>query len=149
MQYYYSDKPQIIIIAERPNHSLFYTVGNDFCIEDVDSILPDMTLECSLSNIPDPPPNFSFTVERILVSNNLDSEMLQMQMSNESILQLNETALLSLFDLDTKSITVTCEVSNTFGVAGINTIITICGTYGLCGIFLVMNECCTNSLYLM
>ena len=57
--------------------------------------------------------------------------MLQTQMSNDSILQLNETALLSLFDLDTESITVTCEVSNTFGVAGINTTITICGTYGL------------------
>ena len=97
----------------------------------MDSVLPNVTLECSLGNTPDPPPHFSFTVERILVSNDADSEMLQMQMSNDNILQLNETALLSLFDLDTKTITVTCEVSNTFGVAGISTTITICGTYGL------------------
>ena len=92
----------------------------------MDSVLPNMIMECSLGNEPDPPPEFIFTVERIQLSNS--TEMLQMQMSNDSILQLNETAVLSLFNMDTKSIIVTCVVSNIFGNAHTNTTITICGT---------------------
>ena len=107
----------------------------------MDSLLPNITLECLLGNEPDPLPVFIFTVERILASNS--TEMLQMQMSNESILQLNETVLLSLFNLDTKSISVTCVVSNIFGNAYNTTNITICGMYGLGG--LSSGRCMSNT----
>ena len=117
------------IIVGRPNHNLYYTVGIDFCLEDMGSVLPNMIMECSLGNKPDPPPEFAFTVERNLLPSSTDSatEMLQMQMSNDSILQLNETTVLSLFNVDTKFIIVTCVVSNTFGSANTSTTITICG----------------------
>ena len=113
-------------IAERPNHNLSYTVGIDFCLEDMGSVLPNMIMECSLGNEPDPPPEFTFTVERVL-SNSTEMLQIMRQMSNDSILQLNETTVLSLFNVDTKSIIVTCVVSNTFGSAYTNTTITICG----------------------
>jgi hypothetical protein len=115
-------------LIERPNHRLSYSVGMDFCLEDVDSLLPNITLECSLANEPDPLPRFNFTVERTLL-NSSSTEMLQMQTSTDSILQLNETALLSLFIADTESITVTCVAYNTFGNPRVATSITICGMY--------------------
>ncbi len=116
-------------LTERPNHRLSYSVGTDFCLEDVDSLLPNITLECSLANEPDPPPRFNFTVERTLL-NSSSTEMLQMQTStNDSILQLNETALVSLFSVDTESVTVICVVYNTFGILRVTTSITVCGMY--------------------
>ena len=111
---------------ERPNHDLFYTVGTDFCLEDMDTVLPNMTMECSLGNDPDPPPEFSFTVERMLSN---DSEVLHSQMSDDSILQLNGTTLISLFNMDTMFITVTCNVSNLIGSTDSTTVITVCGIY--------------------
>ena len=113
---------------ERPNHDLFYTVGTDFCLEDMDTVLPIMTMECSLGNDPDPLPEFSFTVEKMLSN---DSEVLHSQMSiaNDSILQLNGTTLLSLFNMDTMFITVTCNVTNLFGSTNSTTVITVCGIY--------------------
>ena len=106
---------------ERPNHDLLYTVGTDFCLEDMDTVLPIMTMECSLGNDPDPLPEFSFTVERMLSNNS--------QMSNDGILQLNRATLLSLFNMDTMFITVTCTVSNLFGSTNSTTVITVCGIY--------------------
>ena len=122
----------IIYTIERPNHDLSYTVGIDFCLEDMDSVWPNMTLECLLAadNEPDPLPDFSFRVERILVSSStgFETQQIHMQMPiNDSILQLNETDLLSLFDVDTESINVTCIVSNTFGSDMATTVITVCG----------------------
>ena len=95
----------------------------------MNSVLPNMTMECSLGNEPDPPPEFYFFVNGMLLPNSTDSvtDMLQMQISNDNILQLNETAILSLFNMDTESIIVTCIVSNTFGIAYASTTITICG----------------------
>ena len=113
-------------LIERPNHSLSYSVGTNFCLEDMDSLLPDIALDCSLSNKPDPLPHFNFTVERISL-NFSSMEMLQMQTSTDSVLQLNETTLLSLFSADTESITITCVVYNTFGILRVATNITICG----------------------
>ena len=115
-------------LIERPNHNLSYSVGTNFCLEDMDSLLPNIALECSLSNEPDPLPRFNFTVERTLL-NSSSMEMLQMQTSNDSVLQLNETTLLSLFSADTESITVTCVVYNTFGNFNDSTSIIICGMY--------------------
>ena len=94
----------------------------------MDALLSDVVLECSLGNEPDPPPNFSFTVQT-----SRSTEILQEQRSNESILLLNETALLSLFSADTESITVTCVVSNVFGMVRISTSITVCGMYNILG----------------
>ena len=111
---------------ERPNHDLLYTVGTDFCLEDMDTVLPIMTMECSLGNDPDPLPEFSFTVERMLSNN---SEVLHSQISNDHILQLKGTTLLSLFNMDTMFITVTCNVSNLFGSNDNTTVITVCGIY--------------------
>lgn len=91
----------------------------------MDSVLPDMILECLLGNEPDPNPDFTFTVERILSNS---TEMLQMQMSKDGILQLNESTILSLFNMDTVSINVTCTVSNAFGSDNAITTITVCGT---------------------
>ena len=93
----------------------------------MDTLLSGVILECSLGNEPDPPPNFSFTVQRILASRR--TEILQEQRSTDSILLLNKTVLVSLFSADTESITVTCIVSNIFGIAGIFTSITVCGMY--------------------
>ena len=113
-------------LIERPNHSLSYSVGTNFCLEDMDSLLPNIALNCSLSNEPNPPPRFNFTVERI--SLNISSmEMLQMQTSTD--IELNETTLLSLFSADTESIVVTCVVYNTFGMHRVATNITVCGMY--------------------
>ena len=117
----------IIVIIERPNHNLSYTVGTNFCLEDMDSVLPSMSMECLVGNEPDPLPEFFFTVERMLVSNS--TKMLQRQMSNESILLLHETVVLSLFNEDTVSISVTCTAYNGFGNDSDTTIITICGIY--------------------
>ena len=112
---------------ERPNHRLSYSVGNDFCLEDVNSLLLNITLECSLANEPDLLPEFDFIVERTLLnSSRLSMETLQMQTSSDSILKLNKTALLSLFIANTKFITIECVVDNVFGVA---TNITVCGMY--------------------
>ena len=55
--------------------------------------------------------------------------MLQIQMSADSILQLDEMALLSLFDVDTAFVMVTCIVSNGYGNDSAITLITICGTH--------------------
>ena len=87
-----------------------------------------MSVECSLGNQPDPAPEFTFTVELLSNSTNSSAEMLQMQMSADSILQLDEMALLSLFDVDTASVMVTCIVSNSYGNDSAFTLITICGT---------------------
>ena len=115
-------------LIERPNHNLSYSVGTNFCLEDMDSLLPNIALECLLSNEPDPLPRFNFTVERTLL-NSSSMEMLQMQTSNDSVLQLNETTLLSLFSANTESIVVTCVVYNTFGNFRVATNITVCGMY--------------------
>ena len=98
----------------------------------MDLVWPNMTLECLLAadNEPDPLPDFSFRVERILVSSStgFETQQIHMQMPiNDSILQLNETDLLSLFDVDTESINITCIVSNTFGSDMATTVITVCG----------------------
>ena len=114
---------------ERPNHSLSYSVGIDFCLQDADSLSPNITLECSLPNEPDPPPQFNFTVERTLL-NSSSTEILQMQASLDSILKWNETVLQSLFSADTESITIICAVYNSFGgIFLVATSITICGMY--------------------
>ena len=113
------------MIIEQPNHNLSYTVGTNFCLEDMDSVLPSMTMKCLVGNEPDPLPEFSFTVERMLVSN--DTKMLHRQMSNESILLLRETTVLSLFNEDTVSVSVTCTAYNSFGNDTATTIITVCG----------------------
>ena len=115
-------------LIERPNHNLSYSVGTNFCLEDMDSLLPNIALKCSLSNEPDPPPRFSFTVERISL-NFSSMEMLQMQTSTDDVLRLNETTLLSLFSADTQSVVVTCVVYNTFGSPKVATNITVCGMY--------------------
>ena len=115
-------------LIERPNHNLSYSVGTNFCLEDMDSLLPNIALECSLSNEPDPLPRFNFTVERISL-NFSSMEMLQMQTSTDSVLQLNETTLLSLFSANTEAIVVTCVVYNTFGNLSVATNITVCGIY--------------------
>ena len=113
---------------ERPNHSLSYSIGTDFCLEDADSLLPNITLECSLANEPDPPPKFDFIVRRTLF-NSSSTETLQMRMSPDSVLKLNETVLQSLFSADTGSITINCVVDNIFGILHVATSITICGMY--------------------
>ena len=115
---------------ERPNHNLSYSIGTDFCLEEADSLLPNITLECSLANEPVPPPEFNFTIERTLL-NSSSTEMLWMQMSTESILKLNETALRSPFSAGTVSITILCVVHNIFGSCHSATSITNCGMYGI------------------
>ena len=100
------------IAVDRPNHELFYTVGIDLCLEDTD-ILPNVILNCLLANIPTPPPDFNLIVERMLVDDSY--EIVLSQMSNDSVLELNETNLASLFQNDTVGITVTCIASNNFG----------------------------------
>ena len=130
----------LLILIERPNHSLSYSVGTNFCLEDMDSLLPNIALKCSLSNEPDPLPHFNFTVERI--SLNFSSiEMLQMQTSTDSILQLNETTLLSLFSANTESITITCVVYNTFGNLSVATNITVCGILAISLSINLLNFC--------
>ena len=94
----------------------------------MDSLLPNIALECSLSNEPDPLPRFNFTIERISL-NFSNMEMLQMQTSTDSVLQLNEIMLQWLFSADTESIVVTCVVYNTFGNLSVATNITVCGMY--------------------
>ena len=118
----------LIPYTEQPNHNLSYTVGIDFCLEDMYSLPPNMSVECSLGNEPDPLPEFTFTVELLSNSTNSSTEILQMQISADSILQLNETALLSLFKVDTAFVMITCIVSNSYGSDHAITIITICGT---------------------
>ena len=113
-------------LIERPNHNLSYSVGTNFCLEDMDSLLPTITLECSLSNEPDPLPRFNFTVERISL-NFSSMEILQMQTSTDSVLQLNEIMLQSLFNADTESIVIICVVYNTFGILRVATNIIVCG----------------------
>ena len=120
--------------TDRPNHNLSYTVGNNFCLEDVDSLLPSasITLECLLGNEPDPLPEFIFTIETsefTFATENqtilLGPEIVRIPTSNDSILQLSAMEIQSLF-MDTSFI-VSCMASNSFGSDIATTFITICG----------------------
>ena len=115
--------------TDRPNHNLSYTVGNDFCLEDVDSLLPStsITLECLLGNEPDPLPEFTFLIARSHPRVFNSSEDLAMRTSNDSILQLSAMEIQFLF-IDTLYIaTVSCMASNSFGSDNETTFIFICG----------------------
>ena len=93
----------------------------------MDSLLPSMTLECLLGNEPDPDTQFVFDIVRIPL--NYSTAVYQILGSDDGVLQLNKTALLPLFNMDTESIIVTCRVYNYIGTARMETIITICGTH--------------------
>ena len=98
----------------------------------MDSVLFNITLECSLGNEPDPLPEISFRVdiERMLHPSYPPALLvLQFQLSSDSILQLDESALLSLFNMDTFYIRVSCTASNSFGSDFAITRISVCGTY--------------------
>ena len=107
--------------TDRPNHNLSYTVGNEFCLEDVDSLLPStsITLECLLGNEPDPLPEFTFIIDT-------GPRILRIQTSNNSILQLSAMEMQSLI-MDTFVVVVSCMASNSFGSDAKTTFIFICG----------------------
>ena len=118
----------IFKLIERPNHNLSYSIGIGFCLEDIDSVRPYVTIECYVGPMLD---SFalSYTIERILL--NGSQEVLQKQRDAYGILQLNKSILLPLFSVDTEAIAVSCTLTTNAGVGVIGSTITVCGMHTL------------------
>ena len=113
--------------TDRPNHNLSYTVGNNFCLEDVDSLLPStsITLECLLGNEPYPLPEFTFIIESQSVL--FGPVIRRISTSNDGILQLSAIDIQFRFMDTSFTVTVSCMASNSFGSDIATTVIFICG----------------------
>ena len=107
-----------------PNQNLSYTIGTDFCLEDINSFpqLQSVSVHCLLANDPIPQPQFKFNVTNLA----LNGSRLLLEENTESLF-LNATVLSPLFENDTNAIRVTCQVYNSIGSSEMITNITVCG----------------------
>ena len=119
--------------AVRPNPTLTYTIGMDFCLEETFIFfmeMPFIFLSCELEDTSVFEPEFSTSIARLLIDGTerlLDIVHIQsFAMDGKVGLNSNATSHL-LFENDTRAIEVTCVVSNACGNDTATTTITPCG----------------------
>ena len=117
--------------TDRPNHNLVYPIGVNFCLESEESFQNGVTIQCTLKNDPQPPPNFSITATR--VTNNGTEDVLPIRQMRNNLDQktsqifVARTVLSLLFESVTAVVNITCRVNNSYGSKEMTTSIKVCG----------------------
>ena len=114
----------IDVYIVRPNHQLSYTIGSDFCLEDIDTSQHGVSIGCLLANSPSPPPQFNMTVTRTLTNSRSIEKLFSSQTMD---LIVNSSLLSVLFEENTAHLNILCTVSNSFGSVEAMTVIRVCG----------------------
>ena len=116
----------ILCQAVKPNHNLHYNIGTDFCIEDPVNTSFHLTINCPLTQVPQPLPDFQWNVTLNgidLCCEELTSFGLSAYTENDTF-TLNGTVSIGFDQMSTLDII--CEVSNIFGNDTANTSISLC-----------------------
>ena len=117
----------IFLLADKPNHSLQYDIGTDFCIEDPVNSSLHLTINCPLSREPNPEPNFEWNI----ALNGRDNNTINLTRFVSSSDMENDTLTLNgmVNITQTSTLDITCEVSNRFGNDAEKTSISLCSKY--------------------
>ena len=114
------------IPVDKPNHKLQYDIGTDFCIEDPVSTTFQSTINCPLTQEPQPEPRFRWIVTLNGPGTDLSYEEITsfgLNVYENDTFILNGTVNIN----QASTLVVTCDVSNTFGNDTETTYISLCG----------------------